>query len=850
MGVSSTNVRSGSTPGDDGSDLWVKEGWAPPGGGPTSSRAPSSVLVVGACDPLVAPLTEALVRHGVTVTIAPVAEVTRAVIDRAPELVVLADEATQDGGVEVVARLATSPRTSVVPVAVLVEDTGLEARLQAFRNGVAAVVRRSASVDAIATQIAGLVRGVPGRSEQALGDIGEVTLDELGATLARELRSGILSVRAKGGDAQSSVRIVLGGGRPVSAIIDEFVERMGSHVVAAEPLEYEFDQRAGGTVALFDRASETPPSAALDLAGLRVLLADDDAGRVDSIAQELRAHHAMVAVTDLVPSPQRLARVRELDPAVLLLGEEHLQGAGYGLVQALRGDLRLRWASLLVVRWRDLWPEAVAVPVLSGLLAQLASMGETERSIQRSCLDACPFETYLEATGPARLLRVLADTGCSLRATVRNPRALVRVDLSDRIIVGATAETGGEGAPVLQGAQALAALMVLAMGRVYVEQVAQPAVTNLMAPPDVAFGMAAAERAPIVPSVPAPPPGMTPPAAVQSGSALPRWVLVGAGAITVAGVIGAGMTIALTARFDRAEPTPQTSRSVLPSASARPVVSASASRTSSSDGAGPPPAARPAVIARVEGEVSVTEAAKVNADERCRRAVAEVRGGVGVEVRNAQRAIVRGDLTESERWYCVAVERYPTDSDAQIGLVRLELLRRDPSAALLFAERAVARIPGDLSVLGPLGDAQALAGAADEARATLVRAAGLTPDNAAAIESLVRRYLYVAYGAIEGKRYVEAERYSRRVAVLRPAAADGPIGLARSLGLQGQHELALRWAERAVALGSRRSDAHVALGEARLRARDREGAIQAYRRALELDPKDADARFRLSRLEP
>src|SRR4030095_4298292 len=119
------------------------------------------------------------------------------VIVTAPDLVLLANEAALDGGRALFAKLSASPSGSVVRVAALDDTPALDQRLQAFRHGAAAVIPRSASMDAIAEQIARLAREIPERGE-ALGQVGEATLAEFVSALGSELRSGILSVHPGG----------------------------------------------------------------------------------------------------------------------------------------------------------------------------------------------------------------------------------------------------------------------------------------------------------------------------------------------------------------------------------------------------------------------------------------------------------------------------------------------------------------------------------------------------------------------------------------------------------------------------------------------------------------------------
>jgi DNA-binding response OmpR family regulator len=467
---------------------------------PPAPALEPTLLLVGADDKFAPALRIALARHRMYVETADLADVAETVVVTAPDLVLLSGEAARDGGATVLEKLAGSPATSVVPVAILDDNTALDVRLRAFRHGAVAVIQRSASIDAIANEVARLAREIPERGGEALGVVGEATLSEFVNALGKELRSGILSLKSEG---EAPVRLVLGGGRPLAELIDEFVKRASGHVVKAEPLEYEFDGRASGTIQLLGAETETAPGT---IGGLRVALADDDPARADVIAQELRARGATVVVVDLEPTELQFSRLRQIDPEVLLIGEEHVQGAGYSLIRKMRRDTRLRWASLLVVRWDEVWSERVAVPAIDRLTGALRALTEGDRGLRERVDTAAPFDTRLEITGPARCLRALAASSRSLRVTVFNPRVRVTVDLSEGLVAGASAESADESAPSSEpwdGTHALAALLVLSSGRVHVEPVQQPATTNVMATIDVALSLADQEAPPIAPSIPA-----------------------------------------------------------------------------------------------------------------------------------------------------------------------------------------------------------------------------------------------------------------------------------------------------------------------------------------------------------
>src|SRR6188768_1518597 len=212
-----------------------------------------TILLVGADSVFEPALRASLARHRVYVETTTADAVAETVIAAAPDLVLLVGPAARDGGSSVLATLMSSPVCSVIPVAILDDNTALDMRLRAFRHGAAAVIAPSASIDAIAEQVAKLAREIPERGGESLGVVGEATLSEFVGALSKELRSGILSVHTKGSD--DAVRLVLGSGRPLAAFIDDFVRQVKSHVVHAEPLQYEFAEHAGGTVTLLDPAA-------------------------------------------------------------------------------------------------------------------------------------------------------------------------------------------------------------------------------------------------------------------------------------------------------------------------------------------------------------------------------------------------------------------------------------------------------------------------------------------------------------------------------------------------------------------------------------------------------------------
>jgi tetratricopeptide (TPR) repeat protein/DNA-binding NarL/FixJ family response regulator len=459
-----------------------------------------TVLLVGAGEKFTPAFQAALARHRVFVEIANPEAVVEAVVTTAPDLVLLMGDAARDCGSDLLAKLAELPRNFSVPVVILEDATELDSKLRAFRSGATAIIPRSASVDATAEQVAKLARQIPEQGTENVGLLGEATLEDFVSALSKQLRSELVSVVSPEGKDGDAVRLVLGRGRPLAEFMDLFVRRVRRHVLLAEPLRYELDEP--GTSPGIE-GSVRPRIEPKNITNLRVILADDDTPRADSVAQELRKRGATVIVTDLDPTDARFERLRQVDPTVLMIGESHVHGAGHSLLRRMRQDTRLRWASQLVVRWEEVWSDRTGELGIQRFESTLAGLAEPETSLKSRAELRMPFDTRLETIGPARCLRSLSTCGHSLRVTVENPRAAITVDLSDGLIVGAEGRSIGDDPKTFEGANALSALLLLGSGRVHVEAVDQPATANVMAPVDVALNMADAEAPPIAPSIPA-----------------------------------------------------------------------------------------------------------------------------------------------------------------------------------------------------------------------------------------------------------------------------------------------------------------------------------------------------------
>ncbi len=819
---------------------------------PTGSPGQPSVLLVGAPETLAAALEPALARHRVQVVLAGTQEVADAVIALAPDLVVLAGDAARDSGHHILRALALSPQSSVVPVAILEDDAELEARLRAFRHGAAAVIPRSASMDEMADRIATLAREIPERDGESLGDVGEATLQELVRALEHELRTGILSVRAASGGETQAIRIVLGGGRALTETIDDFVSRVRDCVVTAEPLLYEFDERAAGTVQLLGGSDDEQAEARVNVRGLRVVLADADAARADAVAQELRERGVDVVVTDLDPSEVRFHRIRTMDPAVLLIGEAQAQGEGYELMRRMRRDTRLRWASLLVVRWDEVWSEERAVPAIERLLGTLSALAEPERALSERSDSRAAFDTRLEITGPARLLRGLASATKPVRATVQNPRLRVRIDVSEGLVVGASGEVLAPEPRELSGPVALAALMVVSSGRVHVEPTEQPQTTNLMTTPDVALNMADAEPPPIPPSMPTA--GVTESRAQRisdrprAARAKPKrssastlgtlgYALAGLFGVLLVGTLG----VLVLGKSNEKKPAPGAPTSPSPPALVTPNAAAK-----------PAPSGKPAPTPEPEPPPVPPDVADGLATApTCGKLLGKLPPSPGVypgaaydQIRAARKELARGDMNGSQAAYCKAMHFDPKNAEARSGLARVLLSRRDGAAAVQWAREAVKLNPEDSSSQILLGDALALSGDMVKAVDPLLLGHGVAPSDAAARAKLVRSQLERGADAQRKQDHAAAERAYRRALALEPTHGAAAAGIARSLLEQGQLEAAKHWARRATNLDPKSAAAFVTLGDALSKTGEGSAASRAWKKAAEVDPNDPAARAR------
>jgi len=867
-----------------------------------------AVLAIGTDDAILPGLKIALARHGVFVESADAPSVVDAVVAAAPDLILLLGEAAKDWGRATLEKLAASPQSSVVPVALIDDNMALNARLQAFRHGATAVIPRSASIDAIAEKVARLAKEIPDRGTDSPHMVGEATLEEFVDALRSELRTGILSVQAAKAPPEQAIRLMLGGGKLLADFLDDFVRRVRAHVVSAEPLTYEFDERAGGTLGLLGGDS---PRAAADVSGLRLALADDDAARADAVAQELRSHGAKVFVTDLAPTEARLAKLRQLDPAVLLIGETQLKGAGYELIRRMRRDTRLRWASLLVLRWEELFKDQGDAPIVDQVSGTLATLVEPERSLLERATGGKGFDTRLETTGPARLLKALASCPRALRLSVYNPRLNVSIDLAEGLIVGATAQVVSPVAKELSGPLALAAFLVLSSGRVHVEQTSSALQANLMATVDVAINLAEAEPPPIAPSIPAPSRSVEPalaslpapsklpdfqvagppssveaidpplslPDSVSSDAFLEQdllravtlrpkavkdsalgwraWVMLSALAcVQVALVIGIGVVVVkhLSGSAAKAGEVRVTEHLAAVEVNQKRSQPSLAARTESADitqPSNPEANTKPAVAESkaILGALPLPKPSSTPSCEDLEKSVKPLRGALPLDAAGALRLghklLVLGNVEDTQTAFCQAIALDPENPKAQLALAQLLVLRGDGKFAASVARRALELHAEPARAKGLLGDALITSGDLAGARQAWLDAAGITHHDSVGVAKLASRARSEGAASVGNKDYSRAERFFWRTLAFFEQDFGANLGMARAHLFRGNNPLAAEWARRATQIAPDDARARLVYGDALMRTGDRNAAVREWQEAFRLDPRSGEAKIRL-----
>ncbi|MCA9592519.1 MAG: tetratricopeptide repeat protein [Myxococcales bacterium] len=218
-------------------------------------------------------------------------------------------------------------------------------------------------------------------------------------------------------------------------------------------------------------------------------------------------------------------------------------------------------------------------------------------------------------------------------------------------------------------------------------------------------------------------------------------------------------------------------------------------------------------------------------------------GAAYAQLRAGRKGLVRGDLDEAERGYCRAVAFDPRNLAANVELARVLVMRRDGRAAADAARAALRIAPEDRGALLALGDALAMNGDLSDAREPLMRGSGVDPNDEPARASLTKAQMQLAERAARRREYLTEERFYRRAFALSPTNANAAQGVAGALVKQDKFDAALVWARRAAKVDPS-ATRQVYVGDVLSRSGDKAGATAAYKKAVELDPSNPEARAR------
>ena len=450
-----------------------------------------TVLMVGQGEPIQATLGEALRRHGLSLAGCATSELENAIKLYAPDLVALIGDAAVRSGANVIRRMAANPATDVLPVVVISNDAVLKRDMPGFRTGAVAIVPRGVGADTIARRLAELANEVPKRAGYARGEINQDNLHEVVDLLSNDLKTGFLSIESTEGRLEGTP-IVLDTDRPSTQDLDVMLNRLRDALSRSQRLEYEFHEASAGR--LCSLSPGMPAEAVGDpasLRGTRMVVLDTDQLRAEELAQILREEGVQIVAADF--STAVIPRMREIDPQVAILDAAAVGGEGIDVVRAMRQDRQLRWASMLVVRWEELWPSHASGPDVAKLANRIAPLVQQDKAISRRTEEEIDFDTRLELVGPGRLLRALGGVPGVRHISVRGNDASIEVDIADNAVLGAFATVGEHGSEQLQGLPALKALWTLNSGRVSVREQELPSIANIMMPVDEALGVVSRE---------------------------------------------------------------------------------------------------------------------------------------------------------------------------------------------------------------------------------------------------------------------------------------------------------------------------------------------------------------------
>jgi serine/threonine protein kinase len=169
------------------------------------------------------------------------------------------------------------------------------------------------------------------------------------------------------------------------------------------------------------------------------------------------------------------------------------------------------------------------------------------------------------------------------------------------------------------------------------------------------------------------------------------------------------------------------------------------------------------------------------------------------QLKAARRQLVRGNTTEAQRLLCSATAHFANNVAAWQALAELTLQLGDAARAKLAIEQALERRPKDSTLLGLLGDAEAVLGDLAQSRALWAKSLRVSADDAESTRRLAQKFASVGARKLHDWNYGSALAQYRRAVVLSLGDAAPSAGMGEALRRLGQPQAALAWAERATA---------------------------------------------------
>ena len=326
---------------------------------------PLTVLVVGPA-PLADALTPLVADPGVDIEVERTSDNTTAIdLARAvaPDVIIL--DADRPGTRELTLALAADPLTELVPIVVVGRWARSEEASAYVALGVARALSKPVSPEALRRAVIDVAKTVGLQREPLRSPLGELSLDDLGARLADELRQGLEGAALAAG---RGARFDLGEGSEVLAAVWGAVARIRDIVTiqsrgevrfapsgpeGALPLASWLGGREGnaaeGSRSL--RSSDARATSAVSLAGKTIVVADDDPAVTWFLAGVLQAAGAIVHVAH---DGARALEIAFCCTPDLVISDVLMPGIdGFALCRALKRDVVLRDVPVILLSWKE-----------------------------------------------------------------------------------------------------------------------------------------------------------------------------------------------------------------------------------------------------------------------------------------------------------------------------------------------------------------------------------------------------------------------------------------------------------------------------------------------------------------